>query len=224
MEHAVHGRHVGEERLGRADVGGGLLATDMLLACLQGHSVRATPVDIEGDANESPGHLPDIRVARGKKCRVGSAVTKRHAKPLRAAYDDICARLAGRSDHCQRKQVRAYGNQRAGVMGALRDRAHVDEGPVVVRCLEVDAEHVSAKIGRPRVFDTQCDAERRCPGFRVAHALVERRAARPRMSTVRRACALGPAEPSPRRLPSPRRGATRSQSAFRSDLRPSSRG
>lgn len=54
----VHARHHGEEDLGRADVAGGLLPADVLLAGLQRQPVGGGAVGVDGHADEPSGKLP----------------------------------------------------------------------------------------------------------------------------------------------------------------------
>ena len=55
----VHGRDVGEERLRRADVGGGLVAADVLLAGLQGQPVAVAVVHVPVCKGEGRNSQPD---------------------------------------------------------------------------------------------------------------------------------------------------------------------
>ena len=55
--HGVQGGDVGKERLGGADVGGGLVAPNVLLARLHGHAVGGPPLRVNRDANDAAGHL-----------------------------------------------------------------------------------------------------------------------------------------------------------------------
>ncbi|MNF82763.1 hypothetical protein D3C84_650740 [compost metagenome] len=73
---------VGQQHLGRADVGVGLLTTDMLFAGLQGHAQGDVTSGIFRHADDPPGNRPLVFVAAGKKRRVRPAVTHRHAETL----------------------------------------------------------------------------------------------------------------------------------------------
>ena len=55
--HAVERRDVGEQRLRGADVGGGLVAPDVLLARLHGHAVRGLALCVDGHADDATRHL-----------------------------------------------------------------------------------------------------------------------------------------------------------------------
>src|SRR5262245_57850345 len=90
--------HVGEERLGRADVAGGFLAADVLLARAEREAQGGFASRVFGNADDATGHLTLEFVARGEEGCVWSAVTQRHAETLRAADGDVRAEFARRLD------------------------------------------------------------------------------------------------------------------------------
>ena len=92
----VHGRHHRQQHLGRADVGGGLVAPDVLLARAQGEAEGRAAAGILRHANEAAGHLPLQRIARRKIRRVRPAEPHRHPEALRRADRDVGAEFAGR--------------------------------------------------------------------------------------------------------------------------------
>ena len=97
-----------------------------------------------------PGACRTIRFARRKERRMRSAIAQRHAEPLRVADDDVRARLAGRRHERQRQQIGADRDQRARRVRALDHGSQVTHLAVVVRRLQVHAEHVGADLGGPR--------------------------------------------------------------------------
>ena len=60
MVHCVHGGDVGEEGLGGADVGGGLVPPDVLLPGLQGQAETLVIIHIFRHTNHTPGHVSHI--------------------------------------------------------------------------------------------------------------------------------------------------------------------
>ena len=86
--------HVGEERLGGADVARGLVAANVLLAGLKGEAQGGTASGIPGDADDASGHLAFEGVACGQIGRMRAAVAERHAEPLGAADGDVRAEFA----------------------------------------------------------------------------------------------------------------------------------
>jgi hypothetical protein len=82
MEHRVHRRDVGQERLRGTDVRGRLLAPDVLLARLQRHAVSLAAAGIDGNADDPSGRLADERLAGGEEGRMRTAIAERHAETL----------------------------------------------------------------------------------------------------------------------------------------------
>ena len=72
-EREVHGRGDRGDRLVGADVAGGLLAADVLLACLQRVHEAASAVRVARFADEASGHLPDEGLTGGEDAEVRAA-------------------------------------------------------------------------------------------------------------------------------------------------------
>ena len=84
------------ERLRGADVRGGLLAADVLLARLQRQHEAAPAVDVDGLAGDPPGHPPQVLLARGEQAERRAAEVEAVAERLALADGDVDAALAGR--------------------------------------------------------------------------------------------------------------------------------
>jgi hypothetical protein len=125
----VDGVHRGDDRqqhLGGADVGGGLLAADVLLPGLQREPVGLAAVGIPADPDQPAGQLPGVGLAGGQEGRVGPAGEQRHAEPLGGADHHVRALLPRWGDQRAGQQVGGDGDQHVvGVQG-------VDQVPVVV--------------------------------------------------------------------------------------------
>ena len=80
-----------QQRLVRADVAGGLVAPDVLLAGAHGHDERALPVEVGGHPDEPPGDLADERVGRGQDAEVRAAVLRGDPERLALAGRDVGA-------------------------------------------------------------------------------------------------------------------------------------
>src|SRR2546426_1099956 len=78
----VHAGHHGEQHLRGADVAGGLLAADVLLARLQGHAQRGAAGGIPGYSDDAPGYMAPLGLTRREERRVRAAVAHRHAEAL----------------------------------------------------------------------------------------------------------------------------------------------
>src|ERR1043166_7137838 len=93
---SVHRSEHGEKDLRRADITRCLVASDVLLARLQGEPICGLAFGIVGNADESAGHVTLVLVSCRKIGGVRSTEPERHAKALRAADGDIGAELARR--------------------------------------------------------------------------------------------------------------------------------
>jgi hypothetical protein len=80
--HGVHRGHVGQQGLGRADVGGRLLASDVLFTRGERHAEGALASGVHRDADDPAGRLTHERLARREKGRVRSAVAHGDAEAL----------------------------------------------------------------------------------------------------------------------------------------------
>ena len=145
----IHRSHVGEQRLGGADVARGLFAADVLFARAERQAQRGFAARIPGDADKPAGHLAFEFVARGKERRVRSAVTQRHAKALRAADGDVRAKFAWRLDERERQQIGRHREHRARGAGFFRKAGVIADGAESVRILHNRAED---PVGELKLF------------------------------------------------------------------------
>ena len=101
----VHGGDDGQQHLGGADVGGRLVATDVLLAGLQRESVGRAALGVDGHPDQPTGQVALEPLGDGHEAGVGSAVEQRDAEPLGGADDHVGAELAGCFEKGEREQV-----------------------------------------------------------------------------------------------------------------------
>ena len=204
-------RHVGEQRLRRADVGGRLVAADVLLARLQRQPVAGPALACR------PTGRRDGRASAGSACRTPR--NRRHADRQNpsarrsAAWSrPRCRRRASpaASAEHQRQRVGDEDHQRASRLG-LRDRRAM---------VAIDAERIRPRHDQRRdglvdraLVDRRCRAARRASRPRRGSADAARRRARRgcafRDGAARRCRPL-------RRPPSPRRAARPTRPAGRS--------
>ena len=157
---AVEAHHRGHQRRGGADVRGGALALDMLLAHLQRHAQGAVAQPVNRDADDAAGHLTFVGLARGHVARVRAAEAHGRAQALRRTDADVGAPFAGSFQQCQREQV-GYGRH----LRIVRVR-RFDEGRVVAhgaiggRILHDSAELFARELVAVVVVDDELDAER----------------------------------------------------------------
>src|SRR5277367_7196621 len=85
----MHCRGECAERLVRADIGSGFLATDVLLASGQRQYESAAAFGIGGLARETAGHLPHEFIAGGDDACEWATITWREAEALRFHGDDV---------------------------------------------------------------------------------------------------------------------------------------
>ena len=157
--HRVHRGHVGKERLRRADVGRGFLATNVLLAGLERHAVGALAARVHRHTDDPPRRLPNEGVTRGKERGMRSAVAERDAESLRVPDDRVGAHFAGRHEQRERHQIGRDRDEDTGGSRLFDDRTEIADGTVVIRILNEQAERA---IHRQRVdvADLERDIER----------------------------------------------------------------
>src|ERR1700694_3006683 len=141
MIDGVHPRGDREQHLRGADVAGGLLAADVLLARLQGHPQSWSPSLVLRDPDDPAGEIALELIARREERGVRPAVAERHPEALRVADGDVGAPLAGRHEQREREQIGGYSYQRPGGMGRVAQRAVVTDGTVGGRVLKQRADH-----------------------------------------------------------------------------------
>ncbi len=93
----------------RADVRGGLLAADVLLARGERQHEAAAPGGISGLASQASGHLPHELFARGDHAYVGAAITRRNTKRLSFHRHNV--RFGRRPNDAQRYRLGNRGDQ-----------------------------------------------------------------------------------------------------------------
>src|SRR5437763_9321061 len=96
MINRVHGCDDREKNLGRANVAGGFVAADVLLAGLEREPITRTTFGIVRDADESTGHVPLVLIAGREVSRVRSAEPERNAKSLGISNGNVGPKFAGR--------------------------------------------------------------------------------------------------------------------------------
>ena len=125
----IHRRNNGKKHLSRADVARRLVATDVLLPCLQRESIRRPPFSVVRHTHESTSHVTFEWIARGEICGVRPAESQRHAEALRITNRDIRAKFARRFQQRERENIRRHDNECACAVsprdevGIIIDRA-----------------------------------------------------------------------------------------------------
>jgi hypothetical protein len=142
----VHAGHDGEQHLRRADVAGGLLATDVLLARLQRHAERGPAVDILRHADDATRHVALELVPGGEEGGMRAAIAHRYTEALRIADGDVRAPFAGRGQQREREQVGGTRHDRLRRMRLGAQRAEVAQRAVGARVLHQAAHDAGHEL------------------------------------------------------------------------------
>mmetsp|Transcript_36211 Transcript_36211/g.72001 ORF Transcript_36211/g.72001 Transcript_36211/m.72001 type:complete len:292 (-) Transcript_36211:371-1246(-) len=170
MVHRVERRDVGEESLGSADVGGGLVPSNVLFTCLHGHAVSGLALRVDRHPDDATGHLSRHGLVRREEPSVRSAVAHRHTEALRRADGYVRSPRARRLQVREGEEVaraRHLATRRLDLSGEL---CVVEDGAVGGRILHerardllgelerlvVAGDNLHAKASRPRLHDGQC--------------------------------------------------------------------
>ena len=151
--HGVHGSNDRQQDLGGADVGGRLLATDVLLPRLQGKPVGRAVLGVDREPDQTSGQVALQAALDGHVRRMRPPVPERDAESLGGADDDVSAPLPRRLEQRQREEVRRHGHQRPFGMRVRCQRLEVTQRARATRILLDQAEVVA--LG--------------CPGAQVDH-------------------------------------------------------
>src|SRR5450830_102111 len=92
--HRVHAGDVGQQDLGGADVAGGFLAADMLLAGLHGQAQGRLAETVHRDADQTAGHVALERITGREVGRVRATEAQRNAEALGTADGHVGVELA----------------------------------------------------------------------------------------------------------------------------------
>ncbi len=144
----VDGCGQGAQGLVRADVAGGLLAADVLLAGPQGHDEGAPAVDVGRHADQAAGDLPDERLATGEDAQVRTAVRERDPERLPLPAGDVGAVGSGRRQDGQRDRLDDGDEESPGGVGQATHLGHRFEQPQEVGVGRDDARHRAFGIGQ----------------------------------------------------------------------------
>ena len=210
--HGVHRGHHRQQHLRRADVGGRLLAPDVLLARLQRKPQRGVAVGVDREADEATGQRALEPCADAHVGGVRPAEPDRDPEALRGADDDVGAHLAGRREQHEREQVGRDARERARGVHLLDQRGEVAHEARGRRVLRQGAEAAARGQALGEIGDDDLDADRlgARPQDRRASAGTRRRRRGSGWTPPSRSGGQ-PSSPRPRR--SPRRAGRRWRSA-----------
>ncbi len=139
LVHGVEGAEQSGEHLGSADVGGSLLAADMLLAGLESQTVGRLAVLIHGETDVAAGQLALQRIGAGHVRSGGTAVAHGDAETLGGAHAHISTEGTGVLQHGKGQQVCRHHAEHLGSVALGKEFAVILYGTGVVRVLHEHA-------------------------------------------------------------------------------------
>mmetsp|Transcript_50792 Transcript_50792/g.163025 ORF Transcript_50792/g.163025 Transcript_50792/m.163025 type:complete len:1046 (-) Transcript_50792:41-3178(-) len=128
----IHRRHVGQENLGGAHVGRGLVQADVLLTSLQCQPVGRVAQAVQGLPNDAAWHPAHLLLARRHVRRGGAAEPHGHAEALHGSDHNVCAELAWGLRGDQGKRVCRDDEVRPIAMQSICEARVVEEQAVRV--------------------------------------------------------------------------------------------
>merc|ERR1711937_1020216 len=173
----VHSGNVGKESLGSANVGRGLLSSDVLFTGLHGHTESRSSMSIHTCSDDTSWHDSLVLVVSGKESGVRSTISHWHSKALRGTNSNIGTELTGWGQHGQSKQVSGHDDLGVGSMGLLDHRGVLLEGSVRSWVLkrhttDIVSAEVKGVLGRNDALETKTVGSGGADGDGLGVALV----------------------------------------------------
>ena len=140
----VHRSHHRQQHLRGADVGGRLLAADVLLAGLQGEAVGRLAGRVHRHADQPARHRALECIAAGHEAGMRAAEAERHAEALGVADHDVGAPFARCLDQGEGEQVAGDRDQAAARVHGLGQGGVIVDAAEGVGVLQQHAEAVHA--------------------------------------------------------------------------------
>mmetsp|Transcript_25440 Transcript_25440/g.63819 ORF Transcript_25440/g.63819 Transcript_25440/m.63819 type:complete len:610 (+) Transcript_25440:1381-3210(+) len=166
--HRVEGRTVGQQRLRSADVGGGTLTADVLLARLHGHAVGGQTAQVLAHTNDASRNHALQCVRSAEEGGVWTTVAQWLTEALRRADRHVEAELARRGEQTQAQQIGAAHSHAAGGLQRFDQCTRllrIHQLPVSARVLkECTANRLGLKVVLMLVANNQLDTTRGGPG------------------------------------------------------------
>ncbi|CAH0038163.1 unnamed protein product [Clonostachys rhizophaga] len=139
----VEGAHVGQQSLGGADVAGGLLTANVLLASLQSKAKGWVAQSILGNTDNTSGNLALVLLGAGEESSVGASG---NTKSLGAAEGNIGAELAGRLELSEGQEIRGDANETLALVDEVREALVVENTTAGVGVLEKNTDEALAGL------------------------------------------------------------------------------
>ncbi len=158
--YAVESRHRGHQGRGGADVRGGALALDVLLAHLESHAQRAVAEAVHRDAYDASGHVALEHLAGGHVACRGASEAHRASQTLRRADGYVGAPLRGRREQREREDVGHGRQQCSGLVSTSRESGVIAHLAVSGGVLHDGSELVARELVGVVIVDYELYAER----------------------------------------------------------------
>ena len=146
VPHAVEAAHHRQENLGSADVAGGFVATNVLLAGLHRQTQRRTPFGITGDPDDATGHAPNVIGLGCQEARVRAAKAHRDTKALSRSNCDFKPHLSGAAHEGQEQRINCRDGNRPRRPGRVGHHRMILQLAVGVGHLHEAAKNVIAEL------------------------------------------------------------------------------
>ena len=142
MVHGIETRHHRQQHLGGADVAGGLVTADVLLAGLQGQAQGWIALGIAGLAHQTTGDLTLVGLAGGEEGGMGPAEAHRHAVALQAAHGDVGAEVTHRRQQHLGEGIHSGGADQALSAGGGEQGSRIPQLPLHAGQLQQQPEGI----------------------------------------------------------------------------------
>jgi hypothetical protein len=140
---SIESRHVGKKSLSRADVAGGLLASNVLLTSLESETQSRLAETILGNTDEAAGDLALVLLRGSEESSVRTTVTQRNTESLGVTNGDVGAELTRGLEHGQSKQIGASAKETLLLVDDIGEGLVVVDTTVGIRVLDQGANEVA---------------------------------------------------------------------------------
>ncbi len=171
MVNRIEGSHHCQQHLRRADVAGGLVASDVLLTGLKSQAQSWLALGIPGLAHQSAGNLALVGIPGGEESGVRSAETHRHAEALGAADGNVSTEGGHRRDQGLSQGIDGHGHQSPGLMSPLDQSSGVPDLALLAGQLQQYAEHRGIEHEIAGIQPLQLDVQRLGAGLQHSPGL-----------------------------------------------------
>ena len=159
MVHRIKRGHHGQQHLGRADVAGGLVATDVLLTGLQRQAQGRTAFRILGLPHKTARDLALVGLNGGEEGGVRTTKSHRHPQALGAAHGNVGPEGSHGRHQGLRQGIDRHGDQGTGGMGRFDHGGWIPEASIGTGQLQQNTKHRRIDRRRGRVDPLEADTK-----------------------------------------------------------------